>query len=100
MVHGFRAAKRIKESLMKLDKHTIGMGDRFAHQGRARFLALGQACECDMPFFPVWNMSNRAMFSFKRFKIPANLRESIKHILVSDYSQARAKNPTARLIFC
>ena len=44
---------------MKIDKYTIGMGDRFAHQGRAQLLAVMQAREIGIPVSPVWNKSNR-----------------------------------------
>jgi hypothetical protein len=67
---------------MKVEKHTIEMCDRFAHQGRAGFLALVQACEYGIPFFPVWNMSDRAMCSLKRYQNPANLGEAVKHIMI------------------
>ena len=42
-----------------LERYTIGMGDRFAHQGRAQLLAVAQASELGIPIHPVWNKSNR-----------------------------------------
>jgi tagaturonate epimerase len=44
---------------MKIKKYTIGMGDRFAHQGRAQLSAVMQARELGIPVSPVWNKSNR-----------------------------------------
>lgn len=44
---------------MKIEKYTIGMGDRFAHQGRAQLLAVMQARELGVPVYPAWNKSNR-----------------------------------------
>ncbi len=46
--------------IMKLlERYTIGMGDRFAHQGRAQLGAVAKACELGIPIHPVWNKSNR-----------------------------------------
>src|ERR1700721_756905 len=44
---------------LKLEKYSIGLGDRFAHQAQAQlracFLAAGKGIE----IIPVWNKSNR-----------------------------------------
>lgn len=42
-----------------LERYTIGMGDRFAHQGCAQLRAVAQASELGIPIHPVWNKSNR-----------------------------------------
>ena len=44
---------------MNLEKHTVGVGDRFAHQGRAQLRAVRSACETGLAVRPVWNKSNR-----------------------------------------
>jgi hypothetical protein len=46
-------------SFLPLDKFSFGMGDRFAHQGRAQLRACVQARELGAVFTPVWNKSNR-----------------------------------------
>ena len=45
--------------MKKLPKFTIGMGDRFAHQGEAQLSAVQSATERGVPLHPVWNKSNR-----------------------------------------
>jgi len=42
-----------------IELYTIGMGDRFAHQGRAQLRAVQEACALGIPVHPVWNKSNR-----------------------------------------
>jgi hypothetical protein len=44
---------------MKLPKYTLGIGDRFAHQGKAQLRALQTALEHGAMVSPVWNKSNR-----------------------------------------
>ncbi|MEI8310942.1 MAG: tagaturonate epimerase family protein [Verrucomicrobiota bacterium] len=44
---------------MKIEKYTIGMGDRFAQQGRAQLRAVMRARELGINVHPVWNKSNR-----------------------------------------
>jgi len=44
---------------MKIPKYTLGMGDRFAHQGTAQLRAILQGREAGLPLYPVWNKSNR-----------------------------------------
>ncbi len=44
---------------MKIEKHTLGIGDRFAHQGRAQLQAILKARKAGMGVYPVWNKSNR-----------------------------------------
>jgi hypothetical protein len=44
---------------MKLEKYSLGIGDRFAQQGEAQLQALQQAHEAGIPLVPVWNKSNR-----------------------------------------
>ncbi|MEA3188765.1 MAG: tagaturonate epimerase [Chthoniobacter sp.] len=42
-----------------IDKFSFGMGDRFAHEGKAQLLAVKQAFEKGIHLAPVWNKSNR-----------------------------------------
>jgi hypothetical protein len=42
-----------------LDKFSIGVGDRFAHQAKAQLQACIQAFEAGIAVIPVWNKSNR-----------------------------------------
>ncbi len=44
---------------MKLDKYSIGIGDRFARQGNAQLEALLRAKKQGLLITPVWNKSNR-----------------------------------------
>ena len=44
---------------MKIEHYTIGMGDRFAHQGCAQLRAVIQARDFGISVHPVWNKSNR-----------------------------------------
>jgi tagaturonate epimerase len=44
---------------VKIEKFTFGIGDRFAHQGRAQLLAILNAREAGIDVYPVWNKSNR-----------------------------------------
>jgi len=42
-----------------LGKYSIGLGDRFGHQGRAQLKAIISASEKGIEITPVWNKSNR-----------------------------------------
>lgn len=44
---------------MRIEKYTIGVGDRFAHQAKAQLLAFQMAAEKGVDIVPVWNKSNR-----------------------------------------
>ncbi|MFA5293069.1 MAG: tagaturonate epimerase family protein [Phycisphaerae bacterium] len=44
---------------MKLEKLSIGTGDRFAHQGKAQLAAIIKAKQQGCNIVPVWNKSNR-----------------------------------------
>ena len=44
---------------MKLGKYSIGVGDRFAHQGVAQLRAIMKANASGLDICPVWNKSNR-----------------------------------------
>lgn len=44
---------------MQLGKYSIGMGDRFAHQGEAQLRAIIRANEKGLNISPIWNKSNR-----------------------------------------
>ncbi len=44
---------------MQLPKYSFGMGDRFAHQGKAQLAAAIKAAEAGFDITPVWNKSNR-----------------------------------------
>ena len=45
--------------MMKIEKFTIGVGDRFAHQAKAQLRAFQIAAEKGVEIVPVWNKSNR-----------------------------------------
>jgi hypothetical protein len=45
--------------MLKLEKYTIGMGDRFAHQAKAQLQACLQILQDGVEVIPVWNKSNR-----------------------------------------
>jgi hypothetical protein len=42
-----------------LPKHSIGVGDRFAHQAKAQLRACMEAARSGVTIIPVWNKSNR-----------------------------------------
>ena len=44
---------------MILPKYSMGIGDRFAHQGKAQLAAFVKARELGIEIAPVWNKSNR-----------------------------------------
>src|ERR1043165_9412122 len=44
---------------LPLSKFSFGMGDRFAHQGKAQLQACILATKLGAEFIPVWNKSNR-----------------------------------------
>lgn len=44
---------------MKLPKFSLGMGDRFGHQGKAQLQAVLHARDAGIALCPVWNKSNR-----------------------------------------
>ena len=44
---------------VQIQKYTLGVGDRFAHQGKAQLRALQKAQDRGIDIFPVWNKSNR-----------------------------------------
>ncbi len=44
---------------MKIEKYSFGIGDRFAHQGKAQLQAMINAAELGINIVPVWNKSFR-----------------------------------------
>jgi hypothetical protein len=44
---------------VNIEKYTLGIGDRFAHQGQAQLRAFLNAREAGINVHPVWNKSNR-----------------------------------------
>ena len=54
-----RPPQLVSIEIMKIEKYTIGMGDRFAQQGSAQLGAVIQARELGIPVHPAWNKSNR-----------------------------------------
>src|SRR5215211_4125217 len=44
---------------MNFPKYSMGIGDRFAHQGRAQLAAFVKAKSLGVEVAPVWNKSNR-----------------------------------------
>src|ERR1035438_3386784 len=51
--------QRIMDKYLSLGKFSFGMGDRFAHQGKAQLRACVLATELGADIVPVWNKSNR-----------------------------------------
>ena len=45
--------------MMVLERYSLGVGDRFAHQGKAQLAACVRAAERGVSVIPVWNKSNR-----------------------------------------
>ena len=44
---------------MRLEKYSVGMGDRFLHQGKAQLQAIINAKDAGVDITPVWNKSDR-----------------------------------------
>src|SRR5580692_12279182 len=44
---------------LKLNKYSVGVGDRFAHQAKAQLQACMKALDAGVEVVPVWNKSNR-----------------------------------------
>ena len=44
---------------MKIGKYSLGIGDRFGHQGEAQLRAVTRAAAAGVEIIPVWNKSNR-----------------------------------------
>ena len=49
----------MSHNALKLDKYSVGTGDRFAHQAKAQLQACMQALDAGVEVIPVWNKSNR-----------------------------------------
>src|SRR5271165_4001623 len=45
--------------MVKIEKYSVGVGDRFAHQARAQLRACVLAADAGVDVIPVWNKSNR-----------------------------------------
>lgn len=45
--------------MLKLEKYSFGVGDRFGHQGRAQLKAIMEAGKLGVDITPVWNKSHR-----------------------------------------
>ncbi len=58
---------------MILGKYSIGVGDRFGHQGKAQLQAIMCAVEKGVDVTPVWNKSNREHKTIGT--VPASLRQ-------------------------
>ena len=50
---------------MRLEKYSMGIGDRFAHQGRAQLQAIARARSEGLEVVPVWNKSHREHLATK-----------------------------------
>jgi hypothetical protein len=59
LVHGQTLIQFPFSFMMKIEKYTFGIGDRFAHQGRAQLQAILKARDAGIDVHPVWNKSNR-----------------------------------------
>lgn len=69
---------------MKLGKYSIGVGDRFAHQGVAQLRAIMKANKLGLDICPVWNKSNREHIYVHSH--PADVRkEADQAVLELDY---------------
>ena len=62
---------------MQLEKFSIGIGDRFAHQGVAQLRGIMKANESGLGISPVWNKSNRE-HSYVGSK-PADVKQEAEH---------------------
>jgi tagaturonate epimerase len=51
--------RSLQSGMLILEKFSIGVGDRFAHQAKAQLRACAMAAGCGAAVAPVWNKSNR-----------------------------------------
>jgi tagaturonate epimerase len=51
--------------MLKIERYTFGIGDRFSHQGPAQLQAILKAREAGIDVYPVWNKSNREHLMIK-----------------------------------
>src|SRR5271154_6912201 len=58
---------------MNLPKFSMGIGDRFAHQGKAQLAAFVKARALGVEVAPVWNKSNREHLIVH--SVPPSVRE-------------------------
>jgi len=58
-----------------IEKFSLGMGDRFAHEGKAQLQAVVQAGDAGINIVPVWNKSNREHTIIK--SKPADVRTEV-----------------------
>ncbi len=65
---------------MKLEKYSIGVGDRFGHEGVAQLRALHSALEQNVEVVPIWNKSNRehTLIGTKPEDVRSNVEQAIK----------------------
>ncbi|MDP1676572.1 MAG: tagaturonate epimerase family protein [Bacteroidota bacterium] len=65
---------------MQLEKYSIGVGDRFGHQGAAQLRALISAQEQHIEIVPIWNKSNRehSLIGTKPENARGNADEAVK----------------------
>src|SRR6266496_2342441 len=49
----------MRATMLTLEKYSLGVGDRFAHQAKAQLRACMLASEHGADVIPVWNKSNR-----------------------------------------
>src|SRR5947209_20155176 len=54
-----RSAMMKPSSSLELEKYSVGVGDRFAHQAEAQLAACILAGQAGMRVIPVWNKSQR-----------------------------------------
>lgn len=66
---------------MQLEKFSIGIGDRFAHQGVAQLRGIMKANESGLGISPVWNKSNRE-HSYVGSK-PADVKKEAEHAVAT-----------------
>lgn len=53
------SSRNVTSRQLRLDKFSIGVGDRFAHQAKAQLQASMLASQSGVEVIPVWNKSNR-----------------------------------------
>ncbi len=68
--------------MKKIERFSLGMGDRFAHEGRAQLLAVVQAAKEGINLVPVWNKSNRehTIVKSKPDDVRAEADSAVQHL--------------------
>ena len=75
---------------MILEKYSVGVGDRFAHQAKAQLRASMRAVAEGVDVIPVWNKSNREHNIVG--SEPASVRQAAEAAALREHARGRARD--------